>query len=179
LGAVEIMENGMDLKLLAFPENKLPSIAKWRSDNDVNKYIRSGYKNLEEVRKWDYEYFTTNENHLFGIILNNQWIGYCTIEHVNNNDKKCEIGIVIGEKIYWNQGMGGLVIKELLNIAICELGMHRVEAIIRDGNEPSIHCFTRMGFRLDGILRGAKYINGNYIDLRIWVILENEVDRRK
>ena len=33
----------MDITLTAFPEEELAAIAKWRSDDEVHKYLRHGY----------------------------------------------------------------------------------------------------------------------------------------
>lgn len=111
----------MDIIITEFPEEALSAIAKWRSDGDVNRYIRRGYKTLGEVRKWYHEYFSAEANRLLGILVDGQLIGYCTIEHINLDDKKCEIGILIGEKDYWHKGIGSAVVRELLKRAFTAL----------------------------------------------------------
>src|SRR5262245_35721512 len=164
----------MDITITAFPEEKLSAIAKWRSDGEVNRYIRRGYTTLGEVRKWYREYFSSEANRLLGILVDDQLIGYCTIEHMNLEDKKCEVGILIGEKDYWHRGIGRAVVRELLKRAFTELAMHRVEAVIHADNVASIHCFSRAGFQLDGTLRDAKYRDGRYVHLRVYSILDSE-----
>jgi RimJ/RimL family protein N-acetyltransferase len=169
----------MDITITEFPEDELSAIAKWRSDGDVNRYIRRGYKTLGEVRKWYREYFSSEANRLLGILVDDQLIGYCTIEHINLDDKKCEVGILIGEKDYWHKGIGSAVVRELLKSAFTELSMHRVEAVIHADNVASIHCFSRAGFQLDGTLRDAKYRDGRYVDLLLYSILDIEWDSLK
>jgi len=169
----------MIISITDFAENELPAIAKWRGDCDVSKYIRRGYKTLEEVGKWYREYFTSGANYLFGVLVDEKLIGYCTIEHIDPDNNKCELGIVIGEKDYWEKGIGGNVIGELLRRAFNGLHMHRVEAVIHGDNIASIKCFSRAGFHLDGRLRGAKYRDGRYVDLLLFSILDIEWNRKK
>ena len=159
----------MDITITAFPEDELSAIAKWRSADDVHRYIRRGYTTLGEVGKWYRGYFSSEANRLLGILVDGQLIGYCTIEHMNLDDKKCEVGILIGEKAYWHQGIGSAVIRELLKRAFAALSMHRVEAVIHADNGASIQCFARAGFHLDGTLRDAKCRDGRYVDIRSWI----------
>ena len=169
----------MDITITAFPEEALAAIAKWRSDGEVNRYIRHGYKTLGEVRTWYRAYFSSEANCLLGILVDDQLIGYCTIEHMNLDDKKCEVGILIGEKDYWHKGIGSAVVRELLKRAFTELSMHRVEAVIHADNVASIHCFSRAGFQLDGTLRDTKYREGRYVNLLFYSILDSEWDSLK
>lgn len=169
----------MDITITAFPDEELSAIAKWRSDGDVNRYIRRGYKTLGEIRQWYRAYFSVEANRLLGILVDGQLIGYCSIEHINLDDKKCEVGILIGEKAYWHKGIGSAVVRELLKRAFTELSMHRVEAVIHADNVASIHCFARAGFHLDGTLRDAKYRDGRYVDLLLYSILDSEWESLK
>jgi len=111
---------------------------------------------------------------LLGILVDNQLIGYCTIEHIDCENRKCEVGIVIGEKDYWHKGIGSAVIRELLQRAFTALHLHRVEAVIHANNMASIRCFARAGFQRDGTLRDAKYRDGRYVDLLVYAILDSE-----
>ena len=169
----------MDITITAFPEEELSAIAKWRSDGAVNRYIRRGYTTLGEVSKWYRAYFSSEANRLLGILVDDQLIRYCTIEHMNLNDKKCEVGILIGEKDYWHKGIGSAVVRELLTRAFTALSMHRVEAVIHADNVASIHCFARAGFHLDGTLRDAKYRDGRYVDVLVYSLLDSEWDSLK
>src|SRR5207248_8553281 len=66
-----------------------------------SRYLRHGYTTRGEVSTWYRDYFSAEANQLLGILVDNQLIGYCTIEHIDRDNHKCEVGIVIGEKDYW------------------------------------------------------------------------------
>ena len=167
------------ISILDFREASLPLIVKWRNDGDVNKYLRQGYRALEEVREWYHDYFSSRENTLFAIRADAVLIGYCTIEAVERSNNRCEVGIVIGEKAHWRKGIGSMVIRELLKTAFTDLRMHRVEAVIQADNVASVRCFSRIGFQLDGRLRDAKWRDGRYVDLLVYSILDEKWDRNQ
>jgi len=168
------MSDMTDLTIAPFPDDDLASMVKWRTDPDVNKYIRAGLRTLEAVRKWYDEYFSAAENLLFAIRLEGNLIGYCTIEHIDRDNRKCEVGIVIGEKTHWRKGIGKAALRLLLDRVFSELQMHRVEAIIYEDNAASVNCFTRVGFQFEGRLRQAKRIGGKYGDVLVYGLLRPE-----
>lgn len=173
------MNGPCDICIFDFPTENLQAIVKWRTDGDVNKYLRPGYRTLEKVKEWYHGYFSSRGNRLFAIRADDMLVGYCTIESVERSNNKCELGIVLGEKAYWRKGIGSTVIRQLLKWAFADLGMHRVEAIIQGDNVASIRCFSRVGFQLDGRLRDAKWRDGRYVDLLVYSILDEEWDRRE
>ena len=94
----------MDITLTAFPAEELAAIAQWRSDREVHRYLRHGYTTLADIRAWYRDYFSAEANCLLGIRVDTQLIGYCTIEHIDHENHKGEVGLVISEKDYWHRG---------------------------------------------------------------------------
>ena len=162
------------LKIDSFKESDLHLVAKWRSDERVNRYIRTGRRTLEEVREWFQEQLSGEENRMYLISYDNKPIGYFTIEGIDAENRRCEFGIVIGEPEYHNRGIGVSAIGTMLEKAFGELGMHRIMAVIEEENYASIRCFMKAGFVLEGRLRDASYRNGEFNDLLCFSILERE-----
>ena len=163
-----------DIKISDYPEEHLSAIAEWRSDSRVNRYLRVGYRTVEEVREWYHGYFGAAENRLFGIWADERLVGYCSIEGLDKTNRKCELGVVVGDASRWQKGIGSSAIHLLLKMAFTKLGMHRVEAIIQGDNVASARCFSRAGFQLDGRLRDAKYRDGKHMDMLVYSILSDE-----
>ena len=86
-----------NINIVDFPEANLPEIVRWRNDSAVNKYLRPAYRTLHEVEEWYQGYFGSHGNRLFAIQAADSLIGYCTIEAIEKDNNKCEMGIVIGE----------------------------------------------------------------------------------
>ena len=163
-----------DITIVDFPRDGLVYIAKWRTDPEVNQFLRPGLRTVEEVQAWYETYFSREEHKLFALYDKDHIIGYGTLEHMNVQNRSCEIGIVIGEKQYWKQGMGSAAVKQLTDMAFKAYHMHRVFAVIQEGNIASMNCFARVGFRHEGRLREARYVHGHFIDLHYYAVLEEE-----
>ena len=157
-----------------FPPDCLAEIVRWRNDPVVNKYLRQGIRTLAEVQEWYVQYFARAENNLFAVYADKILIGYGTLEHIDTTHRSCEIGMVIGEKQYWNKGLGALVVTRLTTLAFTVYHLHRVDAVIQGGNSASRRCFEKVGFQHEGRLRDARYVNGACIDLHSYAVLEQE-----
>jgi RimJ/RimL family protein N-acetyltransferase len=163
-----------DLTIDNFPPDRLADIARWRNDPDVNRYLRQGIRTLEEVQAWYTQYFSRAENKLFAVYADKTLIGYGTLEHIDTTHRSSEIGIVIGEKQYWNKGVGALVVTRLTTLAFTRYHLHRVYAVIQGGNIASRRCFEKVGFHHEGHFRDARYVNGAFIDLHYYAVLAHE-----
>ena len=59
----------MDIKIIDFSADNLSSIVKWRNDNEVNKFLRSGYRTIQEVSDWYNNFFLKEQNKLLILVL--------------------------------------------------------------------------------------------------------------
>ena len=163
-----------DLTIDEFPRDRLADIVHWRNDPVVNRYLRQGILTLEEVQEWYTQYFSRAENTLFAVYADKLLIGYGTLEHIDPTHQSCEIGIVIGDPHYWNKGLGASVVRRLTTLAFTVYHLHRVYAVMQGGNMASRRCFEKVGFRHEGHFRDARYVNGEFIDLHSYAVLEQE-----
>ena len=163
-----------DLTIDDFPSDRLAAIVHWRNDPAVNRYLRQGMLTLEEVQAWCAQSFSKAEHQLFAVYADKTLIGYCTLSHIDMTNRSCEIGIVIGETQYWNQGVGASVVKRLTAMAFTVYHLHRVYAVIQGGNIASRRCFEKVGYQHEGRWRDARYVNGAFIDLHYYAMLEHE-----
>jgi RimJ/RimL family protein N-acetyltransferase len=163
-----------DLTIDDFPPDRLAAIVHWRNDPVVNTYLRQGMRTLDEVQAWYAQYFSRAEHKLFAVYADKILIGYGTLEYIDTTHRSCEIGIVIGDPHYWNKGLGALVVRRLITLAFTRYHLHRVYAVIQGGNIASMRCFEKVGFQHEGRLRDARYVNGAFIDVHYYAILEQE-----
>jgi RimJ/RimL family protein N-acetyltransferase len=52
--------------------------------------------------------------------------------------------------------------------------MHRIYAVIQDGNSASEKCFLKAGFILEGKQRESRFTDNAYRDILVYSILEHE-----
>jgi ribosomal-protein-alanine N-acetyltransferase len=72
------------------------------------------------------------------------------------------------------RGLMGEAVRLVVTHAFRELGLHRVEANIQPGNEPSRALVKRLGFRQEGYSPRYLKIDGDWRDHERWAVLAEE-----
>jgi len=98
-------------------------------------------------------------------------IGYVQINGINSVHRSAELGIRIGEEKNRGHGYG----KEALHLAMefCwnHLNLNRAQLIVFKHNRRAIGAYKAVGFRKEGVLRKAAFIDGYWIDLVVMAAL--------
>ncbi|SET17587.1 Protein N-acetyltransferase, RimJ/RimL family [Oceanobacillus limi] len=103
-------------------------------------------------------------------------IGHISMTGIDLKNCSARIGrVLIGDKNIRGNGIGQLMMKEILEIAFAELGLHRVSLGVFEFNRSAISCYEKVGFKKEGVLRDyLKVDDDEYWDLREMSILERE-----
>jgi RimJ/RimL family protein N-acetyltransferase len=98
-------------------------------------------------------------------------IGYVQINGINSVHRSAELGIRIGAESLRGQGFG----KEALGLALdfCwnHLNLNRVQLVAFKHNARAIGAYKAVGFRKEGLLRKAAFIDGDWVDLILMAVL--------
>lgn len=90
--------------------------------------------------------------------LEGKHIGNCMYYDFNENRGEAEIGILIGERDYWDKGYGKSALEQLLEMLFANENIQRVHLKTLAGNVRAQRCFLRCGF----IPCGRLVVNGNH-----------------
>ena len=88
--------------------------------------------------------------------------------------RKSELGIVIGEKEYWNKGLGKESIELFLNFCFNTINLNCVRLSVFSYNKNASHLYEKIGFKHEGVLREAIFRFGEYHDEIKMSILNSE-----
>jgi RimJ/RimL family protein N-acetyltransferase len=91
-------------------------------------------------------------------------------------DRRGELGILIGEKDYWGKGYGTDAIVTVLRFAFEAMNLHRVWLTTGENNPRAFACYRRCGFREEGRLRQDRYLGGRYWDTVVMGVLRQEFE---
>ncbi|MFJ8669286.1 GNAT family N-acetyltransferase [Streptomyces sp. NPDC093600] len=69
------------------------------------------------------------------------------------------------------KGLVTRAVRVLIDWAVEERGIHRVEWVVSSGNEPSINVARRLGMTKEGVLRESHLYRGRRHDEEIWSVL--------
>lgn len=134
----------------------------------------------ERIKAFFEGYTRDDENNaVFAIEVEGQYIGFCSLLHLQHRYGILELGITIGDRAYWGQGYGRETINLLLHYAFHYLGARRIELTTHAKNERALRCYLACGFVEEGRPRQAVWIEGEYVDLVNMGILRSEWSIKK
>lgn len=106
-------------------------------------------------------------------------IGNCTFFDIENVARSGELGIMIGDKSLWNQGLGTETMGLLLRHGFETLNLNRILLKVYADNPRAKHAYEKAGFILEGTLREAVFKRGKFGDVHIMSVLRREWEARK
>lgn len=149
----------------------------WRNDPAVTEHLGRTEMTRTQLDGWFETLGRSKGNLAYAVEYDGRFVGYGVLESIDYTNRKYEVGVVLGEKSCWGKGIGLVVAGELVKIAFDELKMHRILAVSSERNVASIRCFQKVGFREEGRLRHANHRDGEYFDLVLLSLLEDERKR--
>jgi RimJ/RimL family protein N-acetyltransferase len=106
-------------------------------------------------------------------------IGNCAFFNIEREVRSGEIGIMIGDKSMWNQGLGTEAMTLLLRLGFETLNLNRIFLRVYASNLRAKRAYEKAGFVLEGTMRQAVYKKGKYGDLHFMSVLRSEWDKGK
>lgn len=91
--------------------------------------------------------YPTSTRHPFAIeTLDSKHIGNCVYYNINDADNEAELGIMIGDRNYWDKGYGTEAVTTLVNHIFCHTSLNRIYLKTLDSNRRAQKCFQKCGF---------------------------------
>jgi len=148
----------------------------WINDREL-VLLNSPYRPVSDVhhRKW----FASLEDRKDAVIFairhrSGRLVGTCQLVNRNTVSQSAELQIRIGDSADRGKGYGTAAVSQLLRFAFDDWNLHRVQLFVLAGNEPAIRAYEKSGFKHEGVLRGAVFIDGKYRDLLVMSVLRGE-----
>jgi len=114
----------------------------------------------------------------FAIEADGKLIGPCALHRFDEIARTCELGIGIGDKVYWGRGYGRDAIRLLLHWAFRYRNVLKVWLTTMATNERALRAYRACGFVEEGRLREHAWSDGKYVDLVYMGILRDEWERQ-
>ncbi len=173
------MLKGQRVVLRAIEPEHLPNYVRWFADPDVLQYF-GPYRpmNLAQEQAW---YAHQNEDRSavnFACEYEGRHIGGGGFMNLNNANQSAEVGLFIGEKALWDQGLGKDMLATLVAYGFDYLNLHRIYLRVFGDNRRAIHAYEQVGFVHEGCFREAEWRHGRWHDLLYMSILRHEWEAR-
>lgn len=114
--------------------------------------------------------------HVFSIVdlKSDELLGRCMLFNIDKINRHAMLGIVIGEKSYWNKGFGQDATKQLLDYGFNLLNLNNIMLGVFSFNKAAINCYKKIGFKEIGCRRQARIISNKKYDIVFMDILAEE-----
>ncbi len=152
---------------------------RWMNDKQVTQYTESRFqRNTAKTLRSFISQMSNDDNVFFAIISkdNNKHIGNIKIGPINKIHNFAYVGLIIGDKSYWNKGYGTEVIRLVVDYAFAELCIHKLIAGVYSNNVGSLRAFTKSGFATEGIIKKKYLFDGEFMDEIIFGIINTSAD---
>lgn len=175
------MIRGNKVDLVAVSMRYVHDYLKWMSDPDVTAMLGKNYFSISEDAERDWvrkRVESPGDEYTFTILTKaGKAIGNVGLSKTDFSNKHTCLGIVIGEKKFWDKGYGTESIKMALDAAFNTLGMNKVYLIVQKENDRAVACYRKCGFKVDGTLRDQVFQDGEYHDDLLMSVLREEWER--
>lgn len=113
----------------------------------------------------------------FGIWYRGILSGSISLHSIDWANSQASIGYYLGEK-WQGRGITIRAVSTVINHAFYGHGLNRIEIRCGKENQKSMAIPVKLGFRKEGILRDAEFLNGNFHDLIVYGLLAREWNGR-
>ncbi|MFV8131863.1 GNAT family N-acetyltransferase [Streptomyces syringium] len=131
---------------------------------------------LDSARNWLQVYAdkaAADTGRLYGIRLDGLLVGGVLLRAFDAAAGNCEAGCWL-EPAAAGRGLVTRALRVIIDWAIRERGIHRVEWLVSPENTPSINVAKRLGMSLEGVQRENDLYRGVRQDTEIWSVLAPE-----
>lgn len=155
-----------------------PIIQTWHNDPELMKAARAGERPTTlKQEKEDIKTAHHSKDEAYLMVVkkaNNKEIGFIRVNWLTSRSRNVWLRMIIGDKNSWGKNYAADALHSFLEWLFYELNVHRITCETYATNKRAIRFFEKMGFKREGIIREAHYIDGQYHDIISFGLLERE-----
>ena len=163
---------GKKCYLSPIDENDAEKFTEWLNDLEITQYLHPLYSRVINTKSEKDILERLAKEHNYSIIENetNELLGNCGLIQIDNLNQTSEAGIFIGNKNFWNKGIGREALSLLLDFGFRVLNLHNITLTVVSFNQRAIKAYEKIGFKQIGrkresILRGKERHDMIYMDI--------------
>lgn len=130
-------------------------------------FLGFGKEGINQTLEGEIKYFQsfTEKNFMLIAVVDDKIVGSCSLSTNEGRIRLKHIGVlgITILKDYWGLGIGKYIMKAAIEKGK-DGGLTRIELTTRVDNDRAISLYEKLGFKIEGQLKNAIYIDGNYFD---------------
>ncbi|MFB6133907.1 MAG: GNAT family N-acetyltransferase [Halanaeroarchaeum sp.] len=152
----------------------IPFLQEMINDPEVRRYLtRNEPLTMEQEREWFEEHVSSDEGVTLLVVTDDGPAGTVGMQEIPQMQGSAEVGISLATA-HWGQGYGTAASRLLTEYAFRERRLHRLVVQVYDPNEGSKRIWEKLGYRHESVHEEAAYVDGAYVDLHRYAVLESE-----
>lgn len=150
----------------------------WVNDLEIGQFVLFNSQVLDSTKEKEILLELVKNDQVFAIVEkeNNKLIGNCGLHNVNTVHRHATFGIFIGDKTYWNRGIGTEATAMVIDYGFNILNLNNITLDVVAYNQRAIRCYEKVGFQYVGKRHQFSYMAGQYHDVLIYEILASEFE---
>lgn len=148
----------------------------WVNDMEMGLFMLFSTDVLDLDKERELLMQIRRDNVSFAIVekATDEAIGICGLVNVDMVHRHANFGIFIGDKAWWNKGIGTEATQLILDHAFNNLNLNNVSLEVYAFNQRAISCYEKVGFKFAGRRRKFIFKAGSFHDVLIYDILAEE-----
>lgn len=166
--------NHVNLRALRWNDKEL--LYEWITDRDLH-ILNAAYYPVSEAdhEQWfESMMYKRTDLVIFAIeeCESGDTIGTCQLFNLNGKHRSAELQIRIGSDKYQGHGFGSEAIMLLTKFGFKDLNLHRIYLNVFSSNVRAINSYKKCGFKQEGQLKEAAFVDGKWVDILIMSLLK-------
>lgn len=148
----------------------------WLNDIEVTRFLETRFapQSMQSIAEYVQRYTEQQKDSIFLAIIekkSNLHIGNIKVGPINWYHRFADVSIIIGRKESWGKNYATEAIKTVTEYSFKTLNLHRLSAYIYNDNIASTKAFLKSGFKQEGVCYRKRFSEGQYVDEKIYGIV--------
>ncbi len=154
----------------------LENVMRWFNDPEVVQYLVLNYGVTRGMEEEWFDRVQKRDTTFVWAILDDggRHIGFTEVDSINWRRRSASTGTLIGERTAWRKGYGTDAMRVRTRFAFEILGLHRLASGVRVDNIASQRALEKIGYQREGLARRAQYWGGQWYDVVLYGILDED-----
>ena len=156
------------------------ALYRFRNDSEVTARL-VGYSagmSKPNLEQWVHDH-KNNADEAFWAIADSKsddCIGHVALYNIDHRARSAEFGIAL-DKSAWGHGIGTVSTTAVIRFGFEQLNLHRIYLTVLASNNAAIRLYEQLQFRVEGVMRDHHFSMGQYTDVILMALLDNEWQR--
>ncbi len=169
------------IRLEYFTRKDFEELIRWIDTEELMMNWAGGLFNFPLTSE-SLEWYISNVNqpgaeaYVFKVVeeVSGKSVGHISLGSLSQKNRSGRITRVYIVPEARGRGICNIMVRKAAEFGFRELGLHRISLGVYNNNKDAIHCYTKAGFSIEGIMRDNTFFNGKWYSLVEMSMLEHE-----